>query len=89
MVNHVAPSEGLFRLSLFAKFANIDVRAVQNKSEANLKKYSLIEEFAGKHGVNFVRIIDCFISPSSNRVYSCASSPNMCESAIYNMNDNH
>ncbi|KAI0533293.1 mitochondrial Homoaconitase [Xylaria digitata] len=25
----------------------------QNKSEANLKKYSLIEEFAGKHGVNF------------------------------------
>jgi len=26
---------------------------VQNKSEANLKKYKLIEEFAGKHGVDF------------------------------------
>ncbi|KAI1760931.1 mitochondrial Homoaconitase [Hypoxylon sp. FL1150] len=26
---------------------------VQNKSEANLKKYALIEEFAGKHGVDF------------------------------------
>ncbi|KAL4867534.1 mitochondrial Homoaconitase [Aspergillus spectabilis] len=26
---------------------------VQNKSEANLKKYSQIEEFAGKHGVDF------------------------------------
>ncbi|KAI6082654.1 aconitase a/isopropylmalate dehydratase [Hypoxylon rubiginosum] len=26
---------------------------VQNKSEANMKKYRLIEEFAGKHGVDF------------------------------------
>jgi homoaconitate hydratase len=26
---------------------------VQNKSEANLKKYRQIEEFAGKHGVDF------------------------------------
>ncbi|KAI1778976.1 aconitase a/isopropylmalate dehydratase [Hypoxylon cercidicola] len=26
---------------------------VQNKSDANLKKYRLIEEFAGKHGVDF------------------------------------
>lgn len=26
---------------------------VQNKSESNLKKYRLIEEFAKKHGVDF------------------------------------
>lgn len=26
---------------------------VQNKSEANLRKYRQIEEFAGKHGVDF------------------------------------
>jgi homoaconitate hydratase len=26
---------------------------VQNKSEANLKKYANIEEFAGEHGVTF------------------------------------